>query len=377
MNAPYRFLAVLVMLAVILSACAGAPTEEATAEPMATVAPPEPSAEPSVGPTCEDVLYITSVRNLSNEYFAVWVKGAEEWVSRNGISPERHKVISDEGDTQVQVTNIQQLVSESGGCVAVNVTPTSSTAAESIVEAVQDVGGCVVTHWNKPGDLTPFGFTPNWVSHISYNGVSAGYEISLALFEAMGGKGNVVAIQGILDTSAAQERYVGFEKALAENPSITLLAEQPGDFLRQNAQGIMETWLAQYGDEIDGVWTANDDMALGVLEALRAAGLEGQIPIVGVDAVSEAVEAISKGEMTATSLADSYWQGGAGLEICAQYFRGVIDPATMPSEYRSFYAKQTIVDSTNFEQYIKGPIAQNYDWTRVFENVESQLDPAP
>ena len=62
----------------------------------------------------------------------------------------------------------------------------------------------------------------------------------------------------------------------------------------------MQTWLSKYGDKIKGVWAANDDMALGALEALRAAGLAGKIPVVGVDGIPEAIAAVDKGEMVST-----------------------------------------------------------------------------
>jgi ribose transport system substrate-binding protein len=325
--------------------------------------------------TCEEIQYITSVRTLSNEYWANWVQGAEWWAERNGVS-DSHTIVTDEGDTQVQVSTIEQLVAEADGCVVINVTPTTSSAAESIVEAVEEAGGVVVTQWNKPEDLTPFDYD-NWISHISYNGVTGGYLIAVDLFEAMGGEGNVVALQGILDTSAAQERFEGLQLALEEYPDITLLDDQPADFSRQAAQEVMEALLVQYGDQIDGVWTANDNMGLGALEALRARGLAGTIPIVGIDAVSEAIEAISFGDFTASALQDAYWQGGVGLEIGRQAIMGELVVADMPDEQRSFYAVQTIINADNVEDYLSGVEADDLDWSDPFDRIESQLDPSP
>jgi ribose transport system substrate-binding protein len=309
------------------------------------VAAQNPAAE------CETIQYVTSVRTLSNEYWANWVQGAEWWAERNDVA-DQHTVVVDEGDTQVQVSTLEQIIAEAAGCLVLNVTPTTSSAAESIVEAVEEFGGIVVTQWNKPDELVPYSYQ-NWVSHISYNGVTGGYEIALDLFEAMGGEGNIVALQGILDTSAAQERFEGLERALEESPGVTLLAEQTADFSRQEAQRIMEIWIIQYGSDIDGVWAANDNMAL------------------------EAVQAIAAGEMTASALQDAFWQGGVGLEIGARVLRGEMSTADMEEAQRSFYALQTIINGENVESYAEGVSADDLDWSDPFDRIEAQLDEVP
>ena len=84
------------------------------------------------------------------------------------------------------------------------------------------------------------------------------------------------------------------------------------------AEGLEKTnaWLTQYGDEIGGIWAANDEMALAAVEALRADGRAGQVPVTGIDGIQLAVEAILAGEMAGTVSWDPYWQGGMGLSIC-------------------------------------------------------------
>jgi ABC-type sugar transport system substrate-binding protein len=81
---------------------------------------------------------------------------------------------------------------------------------------------------------------------------------------------------------------------LKDHPGIKLLDQQTANWDRTAAFPVMQTWLARYGKQITAVWAANDDMALGALEALRAAGLAGRIPVVGVDGIPEAVAAIAR-----------------------------------------------------------------------------------
>ena len=86
-------------------------------------------------------------------------------------------------------------------------------------------------------------------------------------------------------------------------------------------------WLTQFGDEIGGIWAANDDMALAAVEALRADGRAGKVPVTGIDGIQLAVEAILKGEMAGTVAWDPFWQGGMGLSIGYQAKTGKFDPA--------------------------------------------------
>ena len=81
----------------------------------------------------------------------------------------------------------------------------------------------MVTQWNKPSDLHPRDFDPNYVAHISFSGVHAGKAMAEALFKAMGGKGGIVALGGIESNVPAIERRKGLEQALAANPNVKLL----------------------------------------------------------------------------------------------------------------------------------------------------------
>ena len=78
-------------------------------------------------------------------------------------------------------------------------------------------------------------------------------------------------------------------------------------------------------------------MALGALEALRAEGRAGKVPVTGIDGIQLAVEAILAGEMAGTVAWDPFWQGGMGLSIGYHAKTGKFDPAKEPKEHREFY----------------------------------------
>ena len=114
-------------------------------------------------------------------------------------------------------------------------------------------------------------------------------------------RSNAVILEGTTGASAATDRTTGIHEALADFPNIKVLASQTGNFTRAEGQAVMESFLKAHPD-IDLLLAENDDMALGAIAAIKAAGkVPGvDIIIVGCDAVKVAFEAIVAGEMNAT-----------------------------------------------------------------------------
>ena len=112
---------------------------------------------------------------------------------------------------------------------------------------------------------------------------------------------NVVMLEGTTGADAQIGRSEGILEALPEYPNMKLVAQQSGNFTRAEGQAVMESFLKSI-DKIDVMLAQNDDMALGAIDAIKAAGLVPgkDIIIVGCDSVKTAFDAIVDGEMNAT-----------------------------------------------------------------------------
>ncbi|MBQ3645739.1 MAG: ABC transporter substrate-binding protein [Synergistaceae bacterium] len=112
---------------------------------------------------------------------------------------------------------------------------------------------------------------------------------------------NVVIMEGTTGASAQTGRTEGNLKALKEYPHLKLVGQQSGNFTRAEGQAVMESWLKSI-DKIDVLIAQNDDMALGAIDAIKAAGkVPGKdIIIVGCDSVKAAFDSIVAGEMNCT-----------------------------------------------------------------------------
>lgn len=112
------------------------------------------------------------------------------------------------------------------------------------------------------------------------------------------GKINVVQLEGTTGAAPAIDRAEGFAEVTGADPSIEVTASQTGDFTRDGGKQVMESFL-QSDDTIDVVYAHNDDMGLGAIEAIEAAGLKPgeDIKIITVDAVKDGMTALSEGKI--------------------------------------------------------------------------------
>jgi ABC-type sugar transport system substrate-binding protein/methyl-accepting chemotaxis protein len=148
--------------------------------------------------------------------------------------------------------------------------------------------------------------------------------------------GNVVIIEGIPGDESSILRCHHVRKAIADNPKLKLLASRPGYFRQGPAKKIMEAFLAEF-PQIDLVYCANDENALGALAAIREAGKLGDIHVVGIDAEQAALQAIMAGEMLATATharGGARWKTLAGvtMQLLIDYLMGKDVPRWLVSE---------------------------------------------
>lgn len=311
---------------------------------------------------------VTSIRSLSNPYHAVWKLGAEAYAKSAGLE---HVTLVSEGNSEKGIADIKAMLAKTGGNMVLNSDPNDTPDARPIVEACAKAGATVVTQWNKPADLHPRDFTPNYVSHIEFDGIASGKQIAEILFKTIGGSGGIVALGGMISTTAAIERKKGLDEALAANPGIKLLDFQVANWKSTEAFDLTSNLLTRFGDDIKGIWAANDDMGVGALEALRAEDLAGKVPIVGVDGIKSAVDAVRKGEFACTVTSDPFWQGGMGLAIGYNAHMKKFDPAKEPPEHREFYGKALLISKENVEEYYKTNVEAQptLDWNDLWGRV--------
>ena len=179
------------------------------------------------------------------------------------------------------------------------------------------------------------------VSYVGIDDYKVGRATAEALMKALGGKGNVVIIEGVKGSISNQDRTRGLTDVTKDYPNVKLLATQAGNFQRLNALQVMEN-LMQSFPQIDGVMAANDAMAIGAIEALDAANRKAIV--VGINGTKEAVEAVKSGKLLASGQADPFMQGCLGTILAIRNLR----KQSIPPE---IYLKPSVIDASNYKEF--------------------------
>jgi ABC-type sugar transport system substrate-binding protein len=142
----------------------------------------------------------------------------------------------------------------------------------------------------------------DFVTFLGSNFVEQGRRAAEWLAKETGGQAKIVVLAGTPGASVAADRARGFREGIAQHPGMQIVASQTGNFSRATAQGVMQNIAQSLGKQITAVYAHNDEMALGAVQALRAAGLQPgtDVKIVSIDGQKAALEAIQRGELGAT-----------------------------------------------------------------------------
>jgi len=140
-----------------------------------------------------------------------------------------------------------------------------------------------------------------WLSFMGSDFVEEGRRAARWLVETLKDRDevNIVELQGNPGSAPTIDRKLGFEEVIRDRPSYRIIASESGDFFRAQGYSVMKGILAAEGRRIDAVFSHNDDMAIGAIQAIKERGLKPgrDIVIVGVDGIKDAFKAMAAGEM--------------------------------------------------------------------------------
>jgi ribose transport system substrate-binding protein len=184
------------------------------------------------------------------------------------------------------------------------------------------------------------------VGYVGTDDVALAKETARYLINAMGGKGNLVILDGPDTNLTAQGRAKGFRDAVKEFPDIKLLAAKSANYARPQSKQVTTEFLRSF-PQIDGILAANDPMAIGAVDALKSWSRKSLV--VGINASREIMDLIKSGDVLGSGDYDSFQQGCLGVEMAVRSLR----KEEVPQEVM---LKPVVIDKTN-----DAPFDQPYD----------------
>lgn len=227
-----------------------------------------------------------SVSTLNNPFFVTLRDGAQAAADAAGVTLV---VVDAQDNVSKQVSDLEDLIQRGVDVLIVN--PTDSDAVVPSVMLANQAGIPVIAVDRNVsgGELA---------AYIVSDNVAGGKMAAEFICQKLGGKGDVVELEGIPGASATRERGQGFNEGIAADcPDVKVVARQTANFSRSEGLSVMENILQAQG-HVDAVFAHNDEMALGALQATR--NTDQKILIVGLDATDDARAAVAACDMGAT-----------------------------------------------------------------------------
>jgi ribose transport system substrate-binding protein len=276
-------------------------------------------------------------KNLTNPYFQAVRVGTETAAKSLGVKVIQY-VPTKPDSIPEQLSQVEDVIVKKPDAIVF--VPVDYKALVPAVEKINAAGIPVTNIIDRSAG-------GKFVAFVGADDYSIGLATARGLLKAIGGKGNVVILEGVKGSLTNTDRVRGFNDALKESPGVKLLGSQPANYQRLQALQVMEN-LMQSFPAIDGVLAANDPMAVGAIEALEGANRKALV--VGINGSREAVELIKFGKLLASGDFNGFVQGCLGMQIAVRNLR----KQTTPKEV---VLKAVVIDKTNLTAY-ETPVEQ-------------------
>ena len=301
-----------------------------------------------------------SIYKFDDNFMTLYRTELERYLVEDlGFKKENITIQDGKGDQAEQTNQIQNFIASGVDVMILNLVQASS--APSVTDMCNEAGIPVV-YINREPDVAE---EERWASEdikATYVGADArqsgtyqGEEIVETSNKGdINGDGKVsyIMVQGDPENVDAQYRTEFSVKALTDaGIEVDQLLLQRGDWDQAKGQQIVQDALTQYGDKVEVVFCNNDAMALGALQAIEAAGrnVNEDIYLVGVDALTEAVQNVVDGKMTGTVFNDHFGQAHTAADMAAKYLQGeAVEPVNMVD-----YVKVTTDNAAEILELVK------------------------
>jgi ribose transport system substrate-binding protein len=261
-----------------------------------------------------EALIAVFTKNSTNPAYAGARLGADRTAQRLGART-MHFVPQEPDDIGEQIALVSEALAARPDAFVF--TPVHESAVDAAIADI-DASGIPLVNIINPMQRG------NRIAFVGSDDRALAIGVAERLFAHLEGRGQIVIMQGTPGSITSRTRLTGFVEAARGHPDISILEQCAGDYQYERARRVMQALLARHA-RIDGVLCANDVMALGAIEAMAAAGRT--IPVVGVNALPDAISAIKRGTLLATVDFDAMKIGCIATEAAVRHLRGERMPA--------------------------------------------------
>lgn len=274
-----------------------------------------------------------AAQGLSHEFIKALIESMQEKADELDVE----LIVMDSQDKiEDQLNQVDNLISQKVDALILN--SVDFVGSGSAVDKAKDAGIPVV-------EVITFTENENYDVFVGTDPKQSGIMMGEFLAEALDGKGNVALLQGQIGHSAEITRGAGLQESLFDKyTDIKLITEQTANWNRDEAMRITEDWLQRF-PEMNAIAAQNDEMAMGAVQAVQAAG-RTDIIVAGIDGIPDALKAVKEGSLGSTILDNVTQEGKRAVEVAV----GLIEGETFEKKELIDYVPIT---KENVDQYLQ------------------------
>ncbi len=257
------------------------------------------------------------MKTLSNPFFIKMGQGAQRAADSLAV-PLLIGTVAQEIDINQQISLVEDMIVQ--GVKAILIAPVDSKAIVPVLVKAQAQGILIINLDNRIDADAAAAAGLRITSYVGVDNEEGGRMSGAYLVQLLGGKGRVAMLEGIRGVDNAEARKRGFLKSL-QGTGVELAASQSANWLQDQALDVCSNML-QANPDLDGLFCANDMMALGAIQALRQAGKGGQVRVTAFDNIEAAQLALREGVLHATIDQHPELMGYYGVLIAEEALAG-------------------------------------------------------
>jgi inositol transport system substrate-binding protein len=258
-----------------------------------------------------------SMAKFDDNFLTVLRNGMQDYAKT--LNNVNLQVEDAQNDVSKQLSQIQNFIAQ--GVDAIIVNPVDTDATPKMTKLAADAGVPLVYVNRLPADGDKL---PEKISFVGSNESDSGTLEMQEVCKLMGGKGDILVMMGELSNQAARQRTQDVHDVIAkpECSGIKIIQEQTGNWERTQGTDLMTNWISS-GVKFDAVVSNNDEMAIGAIQALKAAGYDmSKVIVGGVDATQDALAAMKAGDLDVTVFQNAAAQGSGAVDTALKLAKG-------------------------------------------------------
>ncbi len=230
-----------------------------------------------------------------------------------------------------QITAIRSMIAQRVDVIGV--VPLTETGWDEIFQEARDAGIPIIGV-DRRAAVSP----DLYVTMVGSDFLEEGRKAGRVMAQLTNGQANIVELVGTIDSAPANDRYKGFREIIKDYPGLKVIDSESGDFTRAKGKEVMQLFLKKHGKNITALFSHNDDMAIGAIQAIEEAGLRPgvDVKIVSIDAIRDAFKAMIDGKLNATVECNPLL-GPQFFDLALKVVNGEPVPKWVPSKEGIFF----------------------------------------